>query len=113
MMMPTSKQLEIEKYHQQLNSPVVIDGTYYSSNRHAFELMTYINHIIACYYAKNFSAMTAFLCRAKKLLDVGNTSSISSEYLAMVKQYLVCIQSYIFDLEDEHLIEKIRNYADL
>lgn len=112
-MMPTSKQLEIEKYHQQLNSPVLIDGSYYSSNRDAFELMTYINHVIACYYAKNFLAMTVFLCRAKKFLDVGDTSSIRSEYLAMAKQYLDLVQLYIFGLEDDYLNEKIENYADL
>jgi hypothetical protein len=111
--MPASKQLEIEKYHQQLNSPVIIEGSYYGSNRHAFELMTYINHVIACYYAKNFLAMTVFLCRAKKFLDVGDTRSINKEYREMVRKYLDCIQSYIFDLEDDYLIEKIKNYTDV
>ena len=99
---------EIEKYHQKLNSEEIIDGTYYRRNKAVYELVSYINHIVACYYSKNYHSMATFLCRAKKFISKYDGYPIETSYRNILKDYLELIESFIMSLNDDYLDEIIK-----
>ncbi len=101
---------EIEKYHLILNDFDFIDGKYYRRNMFAYEYVSYINHIIACYYSKNYHVMTTFLRRAKKYAKNNGKKYISPEYLKITKEYLESVQSFLIELGDEEQIRRINGF---
>ena len=86
---------EIEKYHTKLNSSDLIDETYYRRNHINYELICYINHIVACYYSNNFETMALFYLRSKKILDSHRGNAIEQKYRRIIDDYLSVIYKFL------------------
>lgn len=78
---------------KKLNSPDFIDGTYYRRNMAIYELVTYINHIIACHSSNNYESMAVFTNRAQQFLN--KSTFQESEYLLLAQSYLNKIRTYL------------------
>ena len=104
---------EIEKCHQYLNDSDLIDLKYYRRNMVAYEYVSYINHIVACYYSKNYEVMTTFFCRAKKFIAKNGEKYIDEKYTEMTKKYLDLVQSFIIDLNDNEMARRIKECSGI
>ena len=100
---------EIEKLHQLLNDPKIINEKLYRRNKVGYEFVSYINHIIACYYSKNYDVMVIFLRRATKFLNSDNKKYLNQKYLSIAESYINTIHSYILNLNDKELIQRINS----
>ena len=100
---------EIEKLHQSLNDPEFIEEKLYKRNAIGYEFVSYINHIIACYYSKNYNVMVIFLRRATKFLNSDNKKYLNNKYLNIAESYINTIHSYILNLNDKELTQRINS----
>jgi len=75
-------------YHARLNSPEVIPGGWYRRNVSQYEILSYINHIIALQIAGNWDTAPLFVRRAAKFLAKPVAEHLTPEYRALAIEFL-------------------------
>jgi len=79
---------KIKHLEKQLNDIKIVEGQWYRRNTHAYEMVSYINNIIALHHAENYEYIPAFIRRAKKFLLRKKPSYLNAEYIALVINYI-------------------------
>lgn len=88
---------KIELMHEQLNSKALVPGRSYRRNVVVYELLCYVNNIVACYVAKNEEPIPIFIGRARTYLASAKPSEEWSGYYAYVEQYLNEMEMHLID----------------
>jgi hypothetical protein len=83
---------KIATLHQKLNSERLVDGKWYRRNHSAYELVCYINNIVALYLSGNYENIPVFIDRAKGYLSREDAATLNNEYRDHVAQYLLIME---------------------
>ena len=62
---------------------------------YAYELVTYVNHIIALFLSENTENIPVFIDRAFKFMESEHSDSISQQYQELVRNYLGVMSSWL------------------
>jgi len=89
------KSTAIEKMHEEYNSEANIPKHGFRRNSIIYELVCYINNIIACYVSKNEKPIPIFIERAKVYVNESSEKEELSNYLNKVKEYLEVMESHL------------------
>lgn len=90
-------------FHARLNSPEVVPGGWYCRNTHQYQMLSYVNHVIALQLAGDWENAVLFVRRAAKYLATpADAECLTEEYRALASGFLTAV---IADAEHEDLGE--------
>jgi len=78
--MDTANQVQdkIENWHKVLNHEDSLPTSAFRRNVAVYELVSYVNHIVACYVCGNFHPITIFIERARDYIEKNPVEQIST-----------------------------------
>ncbi len=79
---------KIKHLEKKLNDIKVVEGKWYRRNHCAYDMVCYINHIIALNNSENYEYIPVFVKRAKKFLLNKKPSYLNAEYTDLVINYI-------------------------
>jgi len=83
---------KIESFHKLINSEKLVEGKWYRRNHSAYELVCYINNIVALYLSDNYESIPVFIDRAKKFLSCDKADFLNKEYRDQIAEYLMIME---------------------
>lgn len=90
-------------FHSKLNSPEIVPGGWYRRNTHQYEILSYVNHVIALQLADDWENAALFVRRAAKYLTTPTDAEcLTEEYRALTADFLTAV---IADADHENLGE--------
>jgi len=75
-------------FHGRLNSPETVPGGWYRRNAPQYEMLSYVNHVIALQLAGDWENVTLFVRRAAKYLSSSSAECLTPEYRALAADFL-------------------------
>ena len=85
----------IVEYHALLNSKDLVESKWYRRNTIHYELLSYVNHIVALYISARFDAIPTFLHRASSFLKSERGEHITGRYRDTVEAYLTAMAQFV------------------
>jgi len=79
---------KIKHLEKKLNDIKIVEGIWYRKSHCAYDMVCYINNIIALHKSDNFEYIPEFIRRAKKFLLRKKPSYLNEEYIALVIKYI-------------------------
>jgi len=79
---------KIKHLEKKLNDIKVVKGIWYRKSHCAYDMVCYINNIIALHHAENYEYIPEFIRRAKKFLLNKKPSYLNAEYTDLVINYI-------------------------
>lgn len=89
--------LKLKAMHEQLNSKSVAPSKAYRRNVAVYELLCYINNIVACYISRNEEPIPVFIGRAREYFLRAKPSAPWENYYAYVEEYLNEMESHLIE----------------
>lgn len=86
--MPLFESKKIEAIHSQLNTKGFVPSRGFRRNVMVYELVCYVNNIIACYVSKNEEPIPIFIKRARLFIENAKSDSEWQPYYSSVSAYL-------------------------
>lgn len=86
---------ELEGLHHKLNSPDLVDAQWYRRNHGAYELVSYVNHLIGLCVSGNFDLLPTFIDRVSHSLANEGDRYVSEAYLTLVKHYVQLLEKHL------------------
>jgi len=88
---------QLSNLQSQLNAPELVKGIWYRPSHVAYELVCYINNIVALDASKNYETVPLFIERARKYLSGSKAEAVSEEYRQVVARYLAHMEKALAD----------------
>jgi|SRR6185369_3152377 len=88
---------QLASLQSQLNALELVEGIWYRPSHVAYELICYINNIIALHASRNYGTVPLFIERAKKYLSGSKAEAVSEEYRRVVARYLAHMEKVLED----------------
>jgi hypothetical protein len=88
---------KITAMHEGLNSKAIAPSKGYRRNVVVYELLCYVNNIIACYVSKNEEPIPVFIGRARDYLSHAQPSEAWGNYYAYVAKYLNEMEAHLIE----------------
>jgi hypothetical protein len=86
---------QIDALQRQLNAAAIVDARWYRRNMTQYELLCYVNTLVALYVARNWEPVPLFIERATTYLDGAAAVHLSAAYVALVRHYLAALAEYV------------------
>ena len=88
---------KIDGMHEQLNSKGFAPIRGFRRNVTVYELVCYINNIVACYVSKNAEPIPVFIGRAKAYIASAKPNEEWQVYYEYVSHYLNEVESHLIE----------------
>lgn len=88
---------KIDGMHEQLNSKSFAPSRGFRRNVAVYELVCYINNIVACYVSKNIEPIPVFIARAKRYIANAKHSEEWQTYYEYVSLYLNEVENHLVE----------------
>lgn len=95
MLMPLFESERIEAIHSQLNAKGLVPCRGFRRNVVVYELVCYVNNIIACYVSKNEEPIPIFIERSRLFIANAKSDSEWQAYYNSVSAYLNELESHL------------------
>ncbi len=78
----------IQQLQEKLNSPALLKSSWLQRTHVAYELVCYMNNLVALHSAGNADSIPLFVDRARGYLQREDAAVLSEQYRQLAKQYL-------------------------
>lgn len=85
--------MDISYFHKRLNSPEFIPPYGYRRDKCNWELVSYVNTLVACVLSDNHKGVDLFIGRAKWYIENNPPNNETSDYYALAESYFEYIKT--------------------
>ena len=84
--------MEIEEFHNILNTMEVIPDKGYRRDNPVYELVSYVNNVIACVLSSNLKVAHLFMERAEIYIEENPPTLDAKEYYGLITNYFKSVK---------------------
>jgi len=85
--------MDIFHFHKLLNSPESIPPCGYRRDKFYWELISYVNTVVACVLSENQKGIGLFIERAEWYIENNPSNNETSDYYSLVRSYFKFIKT--------------------